>query len=137
MDILSFFAEHPALNFLFYLNFCIVVWGLSLWIYEKSTPCREWRLIMEGNKAAAFSMGGAAIGMAIPLASLVTHSQGWSELAKWSVLSLACQLGLWFIMSRSAFPKMKECIEGGKESVGMFVGSCSVALGVMVGACVT
>jgi putative membrane protein len=119
------------------LNFCIIAWGLSLWAYEKATPYREWSLIEQGNKAAAMSMGGAALGLALPLCALAAHSGGWVEMASWSALSLACQLGLWLVFSRLVFKHLRESIEKGVESVGLFLGAGSVALGAMVAACVS
>lgn len=133
----AFVAAHPALNFLAYLNFCVLAWGLSLWLYEKATPYQEWSLIEQGNKAAAMSMGGAALGLALPLCSLAVHANGWVEMASWSALSLACQLGLWIFMSRLVFKHLREEIEKGVESVGLFMGISSLALGAMVAACVS
>lgn len=133
----SFIAAHPALNFVVYLNFCVVAWGLSLWLYEKATPYSEWSLIENGNKAAAMSMGGAALGLALPLCALAIHSNGWLEMASWSAMSLACQLGLWLFMSRLVFKNLGAEIETGVESVGLFVGVGAVCVGAMVAACVS
>lgn len=137
MNIVNFLNEHPTLNFFAYLNFCLVMWGISLYVYEKITPNREWKLIAAGNKAAAFSMGGVAIGIALPLCSLVTHSQGWPQMLGWSALSLVSQLMLWFILTRSAFPALKANIENGVESVGIILGAGAIALGALVASCVS
>lgn len=137
MDISGFLASHPAINFVLYLNFCLVAWGVSLCVYEKVTPCREWKLIQKGNMAAAMSLSGAAIGMAIPLASLVTHSAGWGQLALWTCVSLFTQLAVWFVLGRLAFPNLGASLTEDNRSVGMFVGASGVSIGVMVGACVS
>ena len=87
--------------------------------------------------AAAMSLSGAAIGMALPLAALVTHSANWAQLAIWTCISLFTQLGVWFVLGRVAFPKLGESLAADQRSVGLFVGASGVAIGVMVAACVS
>ena len=43
-------------------------------IYSKITPWNELELIMEGNTAAAVSLSGAILGIAIPLAAALSLS---------------------------------------------------------------
>jgi putative membrane protein len=133
----AFLANNPALNYGAYLLFCFAAWGLSLWLYEKATPYREWTMVAEGNKAAAWSIGGVAIALALPLASLAAHADGMRELALWSAVSLGSQLVLWLVLSKTALRGLKAGMEKGVESVGMLLGACAVSFGAMVAACVS
>lgn len=130
-------ANNAALNYGAYMLFCFVAWGLSLWLYEKATPYREWAMVSDGNKAAAWSIGGVAIALALPLASLAAHADGIRELALWSAVSLFSQILLWFVLSKTALRGLKAGMEKGIESVGMLLGACAVSFGAMIASCVS
>ena len=136
-EISSFLSTHPVANYAAYLAFCTLAWSLSLFIYEKATPCKEWSMVAQGNKAAAWSIGGVAIGLAIPLCSLALRSDGWVELATWSAASLASQIFIWFALGHTVFSQLKASMEKDVESVGMLLGAFAVSIGLMVGACVS
>lgn len=128
--------RNAALNYAAYVIFCGAAWALSLYLYEKWTPYREWKMIVEGNKAAARSMGGVAIGLALPLAALAAHASGLKELALWSAISLGSQVLLWGILSKTALKGLKAKMEQGVEAVGILLGALSLGLGLIVAACV-
>ena len=129
-------AGHPTAGFAIYLALSMCAWGASLWIYEKCTPCREWDLVRQGNKAAAWSLSGVALGLALPLASLALRSQSLAEMALWSGISVGAQLLLWFVLAHGAFKSMKSDVERGVESVGIVLGAMGLAFGALVAACV-
>ena len=54
--------------FLLHLGVSIAVFLIALSAYLWLTPHKEMALIRQGNQAAAISLGGAAIGLAIPMA---------------------------------------------------------------------
>ncbi len=62
----SLIAGLPVL--LLHLGSATAVWAAALLLYIWITPHRELALIRAGNEAAAISFGGAAIGLAVPLA---------------------------------------------------------------------
>jgi putative membrane protein len=61
-------------------------------LYVLLTPHKEITLIREGNAAAAVSLGGVLIGLAIPLAASLKASTTLIELALWGVAIAAVQL---------------------------------------------
>lgn len=136
-SVISFLNASPIFNFAAYFAYCALAWGLSLLLYEKATPYREWDMVAEGNKAAAWSIGGVALGLALPLAALALRAEGWLELVTWSAVSLVTQLALWWILSKTALRGLKSAMEKGVESVGMLLGVCALSLGLLVAACVT
>jgi putative membrane protein len=92
-------------------------------------------MVAQGNQAAAWSLGGVAIGLALPLCSVVMHAQSWGELVVWSLLSLASQIVLWFVLGHTVFAHIKASMEKGTESVGILLGACAISFGLMVAAC--
>ena len=61
-------------------------------IYVLLTPHREISLIREGNSAAALSLGGVLVGLAIPLAVSLQASTTLIELGLWGVSIMVVQL---------------------------------------------
>lgn len=68
----------------------ILVLGTTL--YALLTPHKEIALIRDGNAAAALSLGGVMIGLAIPLAVSLSASTSIVEIAVWGVATVAVQL---------------------------------------------
>ncbi len=60
-------AMHPALAYLIYIVTGFGLLVLFLLVYTRVTPHREFRLIREGNVAAALSLGGAVLGFSLTL----------------------------------------------------------------------
>ena len=61
-------------------------------VYVMLTPHKEISLIRDGNTAAAVSLGGVLIGLAIPLAVSLKASTTLIELALWGVAITLVQL---------------------------------------------
>ena len=61
-------------------------------VYVMLTPHKEITLIRDGNTAAAVSLGGVLIGLAIPLAVSLKASTTLIELALWGVAITLVQL---------------------------------------------
>lgn len=61
-------------------------------LYVLLTPHKEISLIRDGNTAAALSLGGVMVGLAIPLAASLKASTNLIELALWGVATMLVQL---------------------------------------------
>ncbi|MGE5501942.1 MAG: DUF350 domain-containing protein [Ignavibacteriales bacterium] len=61
-------------------------------IYILLTPQKEITLIREGNVAAAVSLGGMLVGLAIPLAVSLSASTSAVEIGLWGAATIAVQL---------------------------------------------
>lgn len=127
----------PVLNFAAYFGLCLVLWALSLAIYVTLTPYREFALVKDGNVAAALSLSGTAIGLALPLASLAMHAVSLTDLLFWAVIALVAQLVLWAALRLFLFKDLKLAVESGRASVGTVVGALSLSLGLLNAACLT
>lgn len=106
----------------------LLVVGLA--IYLMITPYHEIRLIRQGNKAAAYSFGGTAIGMAIMLYSTATGTFNVLELAAWGGVGLVGQI-LVFLVVSALIPGLKQGIEEDKTSQGILLGALSIAMGIL------
>lgn len=72
------------------ITLLILILGAAL--YALLTPHREIQLIRDGNSAAAMSLGGVLIGLAIPLSASLGASNSKLEIAIWGVMIIAVQL---------------------------------------------
>ena len=61
-------------------------------IYVAITPYHEFKLIREGNTAAAVSLSGAIVGIAVPLAFCMAASVSVIDILVWGTVTLALQL---------------------------------------------
>ncbi len=86
----SFLAGAPFLLAHFGVTLAMLVAGAA--IYTWITPHDERALIREGNTAAAISLAGAILGLAIPLAACMANSASVWDIVIWGVLTLAIQL---------------------------------------------
>lgn len=118
------------LSFLIYFGSAVVMTGLFAFVYASITPYRELELIRTGNKAAAYSMGGAMLGFAIPLASAIIHSVGFADMLMWSIVAFVVQV-LVFRVSILVLKGLVNGIRDGVESNGLFLGMMSIMAGIL------
>jgi putative membrane protein len=86
----SFLAGFPVL--LLHFAVTLGMLGIGVTIYLFVTPYRELDLIRNGNTAAAVSISGAIIGMAIPLAICMATSVNIWDIVIWGVVTLLIQI---------------------------------------------
>jgi putative membrane protein len=118
------------LSFLIYFGSAVFMTCLFAFVYALITPYREFELIRAGNKAAAYSLGGAMLGFAIPLASAIVHSVGFVDMLMWSIVAFVVQV-LVFRASLLVLKGLANGIREGVESNGLFLGMMSVVAGIL------
>jgi putative membrane protein len=123
-------------NFLAYFAMGVVLVALFLAIYVRATPHREFALIRQGNLAASLSLSGALLGFVIPLASAIAHSVAWWDMLLWGGIALVVQL-LAYGAVRLTLPTLSEDIAAGRSAQGLFLGTLSLAVGILNAACIT
>ena len=77
---------------LLHMGVTILILVLGAAVYVLLTPHREVALIREGNAAAALSLAGALVGLAIPLGVSMNASASVIEIAIWGVSTVVVQL---------------------------------------------
>lgn len=70
----------------------VLVAGVAL--YTVVTPFDERRLVREGNVAAAVSVAGAIVGMALPIAATLATSLVTLDILVWGAVAVVVQLTL-------------------------------------------
>ncbi len=101
----------------------LVALGLYLWI----TPHRELALIRAGNSAAALSMGGAAVGLALPMAFTLAGSVGVWDILLWGSVTLILQL-IAFRAVDFVLKDLPRRIEADEISAAIFLAMMKLAL---------
>lgn len=70
----------------------LVILLVGIFLYMRITRHDEITLIRSGNVAAALSLGGAVVGLSVPLAFSLAASVSIWDLVFWGVVALALQL---------------------------------------------
>ena len=86
----SFLAGFPVL--ILHTSVTVAMLVAAIFVYIKITPYDELKLIRGGNTAAAVSLSGAIIGLALPLAFSMASSISVWEVLIWGPVTLALQL---------------------------------------------
>jgi putative membrane protein len=105
-------------------------------IYTLSTSHNEFGLIRQNNVAAALSLGLSLIGFALPLASAVVNAANVVDLLVWGLTAIAIQLFVYWLV-RLILPQLSSRIANGELAAALFLGSASLAAGVINAAAMT
>lgn len=101
----------------------LVMLVLGVALYALLTPHKEIALIREGNSAAALSLGGVFVGLAIPLAVSLKASTSVVEILIWGAATIAVQL-LVFRLTDMVLKGLSERIhEGEVAAAALLVGA--------------
>jgi putative membrane protein len=121
---------------LVYFGIASVAVVVFLAIYVMVTPHHEFRLIRQGNTAAAISLGGAILGYTVPLAKAVSQSESIADMLLWSGVALVAQLVAYGI-TRLVLPQLSSHVDEGKTASGIFLAAISIAIGLLNAAAMT
>lgn len=124
------------LAFLGHLAVALLMTGLFVWAYIRSTPHDEMRLIRSGNAAAAIGLTGAIIGFAIVLSRAVVFSSWVGEVVVWGMIGLLVQVAGHFLLSWF-LPRMYSAISEGDVAAGIFKAGVAITLGLLNSASMT
>lgn len=120
--------------FLAYFTVAVVVLGLFLAVYLWVTPYRELALVRAGNVAAAVSLAGTMIGLALPVANVIRNSHALADVAVWGAIACLVQL-LAYATARVALPQLVRDIPAGKLAPAIFLAALSISVGFVNAAC--
>ena len=105
-------------------------------IYMWVTPHPEIALIRENNLAASIAFAGSLMGFCLPLANTIAGSVDLLDCVLWGGIALVVQILIYFL-ARLPMPKISERIEKGETASGVWLGSASLAGGLLNAACMT
>ncbi|MEC7118895.1 MAG: DUF350 domain-containing protein [Pseudomonadota bacterium] len=123
-------------RYLIYLLSGVVLLLVFAVIYIRFTPYDEIALIRSGHTAAAFSFGGALVGFALTLAASAFFNASVAGFVGWAVAAMLVQLLAYLVMAR-VIPDLEDALEANNVAVGGFMGSVSLAIGIINAACLS
>jgi putative membrane protein len=121
-------------SFAAFFAVAIAVLAVFLAAYMQVTPYAELALVREGNVAAAVSLGGTLVGLALPVANVVRNSHALLDVAVWGVVACVVQL-LAYLAARLLLPQLARDIPAGKVATAIFLAALSIAVGLVNAAC--
>ena len=121
----SFLSGIPFL--LTHFGVTIVMLVVGAFIYIKITSHDEMALIRDGNNAAAVSLSGAILGLAIPLAFCMANSVNVYDIVIWGLVTLVIQLVTFWIIDLWLRDLSKK-IEDGQVGTAILLASVKLAV---------
>ncbi len=120
---------------LLHASVTLVMLILGTALYALMTPHKEITLIREGNAAAALSLGGVMVGLAIPLSVSLTASTSVIEIVIWGAATTAVQL-LVFRGTDMVLKGLPERIQEGEISAAALLVGAKLATALVLAAAV-
>jgi putative membrane protein len=124
----------PFLAFAAYFGAAVALTALFVFIYVWTTPHNEFKLMREGNGAAALGLTGALLGFVIPLALVISVSGSLLQATIWGAGALLVQTVGQFC-ARLLFPNLTTDIVAGKFSAAIVQSGIALSLGILQAAC--
>jgi putative membrane protein len=121
--------EHIG-NYAAFLGTSLALLIVATTVYVMITPLHEVRLIRDGNKAAALSLSGAVIGLALTLFGVASSTFVVMELLAWGAVGVALQVAAYVIIS-FVLPDYRRKIENDQVSYGIAGAAFSIAVGIL------
>ena len=121
----SFLSGIPFL--LTHFGVTIVMLVVGAFIYIKITSHDEMALIRDGNNAAAVSLSGAILGLAIPLAFCMANSGNVYDIVIWGLVTLVIQLVTFWIIDLW-LRDLSRKIEDGQVGTAILLASVKLAV---------
>ena len=121
----SLLAGFPVL--LLHISVTLAMVGVGIMIYQWITPYHELDLIRAGNNAAAISLSGAIVGLALPMAFCMASSVSVWDIIVWGMLTLAIQL-LAYRLCDAVLKGLPARIEAGEIGAAVLVAAIKLAV---------
>lgn len=127
MDVVlqSFATGFPVLILHFLVTMAMLAGGVALYIV--TTPHKDFTLVREGNLAAAISLSGAILGLAIPLAFCMSSSVSVAEIVIWGLLAVLIQI-LVFRLADLLLRDLSARIESGEMAAAVLLAGIKLAV---------
>lgn len=127
MDVVlqSFAAGFPVLMLHLLVTLAMLVGGVVLYIV--TTRHKDFGLVRQGNLAAAISLSGAILGLAIPLAFCMASSVSVAEIVIWGLLAVLVQI-LVFRLVDLLLRDLSARIEGGEMAPAVLLAGIKLSV---------
>ncbi len=123
-------------SYLLHLFSALLMVGGFVSIYMWVTPFQELALIRQGIVAPALSLGGAAIGFSLTVASSILHNDSYPMFLFWSASGLTVQVAAYALLAR-LFLRLPDQLAGNNVAAGASAGVLSLVVGIVNAACMS
>jgi putative membrane protein len=130
----SFLTGLPVL--LLHVAVTVAMLALGILIYVWITPHKDFTLVRQGNAAAAVSLSGAILGLAIPLAMSLAVSVNVADIVIWGALALVIQLVV-FQLTDLILRDLPRRIEAGEVPAAMVLSAIKLSVAAINAAAVS
>ena len=120
-EIQAFAAGFPI--FLAHAGVTVIILVAAAALYILLTPHKEITLIREGNTAAALSLSGVLLGLAIPLSASLKASTNVIEIGLWGAVTVVVQLLVFRLVDMILRGLPKRIQEGEISAAALLVGA--------------
>ena len=120
-EIQAFATGFPV--FLAHAGVTVVILFAAAALYVLLTPHKEITLIREGNAAAAVSLGGVLLGLAIPLSASLRASTNVIEIGLWGAVTVVVQLLVFRLVDMILRGLPRRIQEGEMSAAALLVGA--------------
>lgn len=120
-EVTAFAAGFPLTLLHAAVTLLVLVLGVAT--YVLLTPHKEVQLIRDGNSAAAVSLAGIMVGLAIPLAVSLKASTSILEICIWGASTIVVQLGVFAVVDLLLKGLPQRIQEGEMSAAALLVGA--------------
>lgn len=99
-------------------------------VYLRLTPYHELDLVRAGNGAAAITLAGAIVGLAIPLAATLASSVSVADILIWGAVSALLQAAA-FGAASLALRDLPARVERGDTAAATIAAATQIAVGIL------
>lgn len=124
----SLMSGLPTLVVQFAAAAAVYIAGIA--VYTRLTPYHELDLVRNGNVAAAVTLGGALIGLALPVGATLARSLSVADILVWGAVATVMQaaaFGLASLMLR----ELPARVERGDVAAALIAASVQVSVGIV------
>ena len=114
----------------------LAIFAVGAALYALLSPGREIQLVRDGNPAAAVSLGGVLVGLALPLAVALAASTSVLEAALWCGSAAIVQLFLFWLVDL-VFRGLPQRVREGDVGAAALLAAARLAVGALLAAAVT
>lgn len=130
MDVVlqSLWSGLPALLSQFAAAAAVYAAGLA--VYVRLTPFHELNLVRAGNVAAAITLAGAIVGLAIPIGATLVRSLSVADILVWGAVSALLQ-AVAFGIASFALRGLPAAVERGDVAAAIIAAASQIGVGIL------
>ena len=113
-----------------HFSIAILMLGLGIVLYLVITPVNEYRLIQQGNQAAALTLGSAMLGITLPLAAALGSSINFWDIVIWGSDAIILQLLVFFLLDL-ILRGLAERIKNEEMSAALILGATKLSVALL------